>query len=164
MEAKTHWKKNLDSKFISGEDLKSSLNNLSPEMAVVIDRFSDDETFDANKSAKTTITGLYLKDLSGKKLYKPTILNKTNAKFFTKEFGSDYMEDWVNKPVTMFAQADSRHGFVVRFRKYKKPSLLFSTPEFEKCKIAIDSGSYTIDQVKTKYTVSAEVEKLLITK
>lgn len=163
-EIKTHWKKNLDSKFISGEDLKSELNGLKPEMAIVIEKFTDTETFDQNKQAKITVTGLFLKDLNGKALYKPVILNKTNAKFMIKEFGSDFMEDWINKPITLYTVADSRHGFVVRFKKYQLPLLIKNSENFNNCKKAIDSGNYTIDQIKTKYIVSKEVELLLIDK
>ena len=160
-ENKTHWKKNLDSKFISGEDLKSGLNGLKIEMNVIIEKFNDAETFDQSKQSKTIVTGLFLKEIGGKSIYKPTILNKTNAKFLVKEFGSDIMEDWLNKPVTIHAVADSRHGYVVRFKKFKKIDLLKDTPAFEGAKKAIEQGSYTIEHIKIKYSVSAEVEKLL---
>lgn len=164
METKTHWKKNLDSKFISGEDLKGGLNGLKSEMNVVIEKFSDAQTFDQNKQTNTVITGLFLKEINGKSIYKPTVLNKTNAKFLSKEFGSELMEDWINKPVTIWAMPDSRHGFVVRFKKFAKPVLINGSKEYEGCKKAIDSGSYTLEQIKTKYTLSKEVETLLTTK
>ena len=115
---KTHWKKNNDSRYISGEDLKSGLNGLAPEMVVYISAFQDAETFDQAQQTKLVKTGLFLSTMDGKPVYKPVILNNTNAKFLAKEFKSEYMEDWRNHPVIIYAQQDKRHGFVARFRKY----------------------------------------------
>jgi hypothetical protein len=117
----THWKKNNDSRYISGEDLRSGLNGLSSDMVVVIDRFQDAETFDQTKNAKVVKTGFYLKTLDGKNVYKPVILNNTNAKFCRQEFGSEFMEHWLNKPFVLYAMPDKRHGFVARFKKYYPP-------------------------------------------
>jgi hypothetical protein len=120
---KTHWKKNNDSRYISGEDLMSRLKGLKPEMHVVIDRFEDAETFDQTTQSKSVKTGFFLKELNGESVYKPVILNNTNAKFCVKEFGSDFMEDWLNKPLVVYAMPDKRHGFVARFKKYYPPSI-----------------------------------------
>lgn len=162
---KTHWKKNLDTRYIAGEDLKSGLNGLSPEMIVYIDRHNDGETFDQNTQTKKAATILYLKEsATNKPLYKPVVLNTTNAKFFIKETGSEFVEDWVGRPVIMYAQKDSRHGHVVRFKKYIKPTLYKDTPDFLKCYNAIHKNNYTMDQIRTRYEVSSDVEKLLMTK
>lgn len=121
MSEKTHWKKNNDSRYISGEDLRASLKGLKPEMHVVIDRFEDSKTFDQKTQEDVVKTGFWLKDLNGNAVYKPVILNNTNAKFCVKEFGSEYLEDWIGKPLTLYAMADRRHGFVARFKKYIAP-------------------------------------------
>lgn len=123
----THWKKNNDPRYISGEDLKDGVaigKGLAPEMVVMIDSFEDSETFDQNSQKKTIKTGFWLKDLSGKRLYKPVILNNTNAAFCIKEFGSSFMEHWIGKPFVLYAQADKRHGFVARFKKYFPPATI----------------------------------------
>lgn len=120
---KTHWKKNNDSRYISGEDLMSRLKGLKPEMHVVIDRFEDAETFDQTTQSKSVKTGFFLKELNGESVYKPVLLNSTNAKFCVKEFGSDFMEDWLNKPLVVYAMPDKRHGVVARFKKYYPPSI-----------------------------------------
>lgn len=161
---KTHWKKNNDSRYIAGEDLQTEFHGLRKEMNVVIDKFEDTETFDQNKNSKIIKTGLFLKELNGTPLYKPVILNNTNAKFFLKETGSDFMEDWIGVPVVIYAQKDSRHGYVVRFKKYYMPQLVKDSERFHKAKKAIHEQGFTIDQIKKKYQVSAEVEKLLIAK
>tara|TARA_R110000803_G_scaffold210216_1_gene281448 strand:+ start:1538 stop:2068 length:531 start_codon:yes stop_codon:yes gene_type:complete len=118
---KTHWKKNNDSNYVSGEDLFNELKGLLKDFPVKLSSFSDGETFDQNAQAKTVKTVLQFTDLNGVKLYKGVLLNNTSAKFFIKEFGSEFIEDWINKPCNIFAQADRRHGYVVRFKKYYKP-------------------------------------------
>jgi len=158
---KTLWKKNLDSKYISGEDLQLSNKGLKPEMIVTIERFNDDKTFDKNKQADVTVSALYLKEVGGTSLYKPVILNRTNAKFFVKETGSDFMEDWIDKPVIIYACKDSRFGHVVRFKKYVLPVLIKGTKEFDNCKTALIKGTATINKIRTRYQVSSEVEGLL---
>ena len=158
---KTLWKKNLDSKYISGEDLQLSNKGLKPEMVVTIERFNDDKTFDKQKNSDVVVSALYLKEFNGAALYKPVILNRTNAKFFVKETGSDFMEDWLNKPVIVYAQKDSRHGFVVRFKSYVKPNLVKDSEMFKQAKIALEKGTATMDKIKSRYQVSTEVEGLL---
>jgi len=123
MEQLTHWRKRNDTRYISGEDLQAGLNGLRPEMPVVIYKFEDAETFDQQQNSKVMKTGLYLKELNGKDVYKPVILNTTNAKFLKNEFKSDYMEHWVGKPIVLYAQVDKRHGFVARFKKYYPPAV-----------------------------------------
>ncbi len=160
-EQKTHWKKNNDSRYISGEDLKGGLKGLKPEMLVTIEKFNDTDSFDQKSQQSITVTGLFLKEVGGSSLYKPTILNNTNAKVLTNITGSAFMEDWLNKPVLMYAQADKRHGHVVRFRKYNPPVLIPDSENFKACKKAVESGSFTVAQIKLKYNVSPELEKLL---
>ena len=157
---KTHWKKNNDSRYISGEDLKEGLRGLKPEMIVTVVKFSDADSFDQQSQQKITVTGLFLQEVGGKELPKPVILNNTNAKVLTAISGSPFMEDWTGKPVMLFAQADKRHGYVVRFRKYNPPVLTLGTPNFEACKKAVAAG-HSIDQIKLKYSLSAEVEQAL---
>ena len=159
----THWKKNLDSRYISGEDLQAELHGLKKEMVVSIDRFNDTDTFDSSKNEKRIVTGLFLKDSNGVALYKPALLNRINAKFFIKETGSEFVDHWIGIPVIMYAQKDSRHGYVVRFKKYVLPTLVKDSENFNKCYQAIHNNGYTMDQIRKKYQVSSEVEKLLLT-
>lgn len=152
----THWKKNNDSRYISGEDLKSGLRGLKPEMIVVIERFEDSETFDQNNQKKITKTGFWLKELNGKSIYKPVILNNTNANFCVKEFGSDYMEHWIGKPFVLYAQADKRHGFVARFKKYYAPATISDKNALEVLRKATNKA----ELVKAWESLSVEEKKL----
>ena len=157
MEQKTHWKKNIDANFISGEDMQAEIKGLRKEMAVKLQAFSDKESFDQSKNAKTTVTGLNLVDLNTNiPLPKPVILNKTNARFFEKEFGSVYMEDWVGKPVVVYAQPDKRFGFVVRFKKYFPPRTIDFKPFISKLEEAT-----TKEELVTIWTALSPEEKAI---
>lgn len=114
----THWKKNVDSRYISGEDLLNGLKGLRKEMNVQIVSFKDSESYDQKANQKTIVTAISMVDVdTGQMLYKPMILNKTNARFLEKEFNSPYLENWLNKTFTIYAQPDRRHGHVVRCRR-----------------------------------------------
>ena len=43
-----------------------------------------------------------------------------------------------------------------------KPSLKLGSPEYKKVKTALAGGNFTLAQVKTKYVLSAEIEKSLV--
>lgn len=126
MENLTHWKKNNDPRYISGDDLANGDaigKGLRKEMVVTIAKFEDKETFDQNSQSKVTKSGFWLREYpSGNQLYKPLILNNTNAKFCINEFKSEFMEHWLDKPLVLWAMPDKRHGFVARFKKYYAPA------------------------------------------
>jgi hypothetical protein len=162
MENKTHWKKNNDPKYISGEDLKDGIEigkGLAPEMVVIIDRFEDSETFDQNQNAKVIKTGFWLKDLNGNKIYKPVILNNTNADFCIKEFKSQFMEDWLNKPLVLYARPDKRHGYVARFKKYYPPAQISDVNALK-----LIESSKDLDDLKSNFlSLIAKTESLKLT-
>lgn len=124
---KTPWRKNIDPRYISGEDLLNGDTlgkGLRKEMVVCIEKQQDAPAFDQKLQQETTKTSLNLKDLStGKPVYKPVLLNVTRAEFLTKESGgSIFMEDWYGIPFVMYAKPDKRHGHVVAFKKYYPPA------------------------------------------
>lgn len=133
---KTHWKKNNDSTYISGEDLHSELNGLKKDAPVILSSFKNGLTYDQNNNEKVTKTVLYFTDEQGKALYKGVVLNNTSAKFFVSEFKSDYVDDWIGKKCNMYAQVDKRHGFVVRFKKYFAPPI-----DVANCKSTLESAA-----------------------
>jgi len=127
-EEKIPWKKNIDSRYISGEDLKLGIElgkGLAPEMVVTMASFKDVESFDQNAREKVNKTGVFLKTYpEGKMLYKPLILNNTNGQFLSKEIGkgSDFITDFdTEKPFVLYAKPDKRFGHVARCRKYFAP-------------------------------------------
>lgn len=171
METLTHFRKNLDARYVSGEDLKygETLNHgLRPEMVVTISSFEDKETYAQDLKKNVLKTGLFLKEYpSGKAVYKPVILNNTNAKFFANETGSPFMENWLNIPVVLWAMPDSRFGHVARFKKYYPPAqvsdanAIAKLNEAEKTSEALNSvwGELSAEEKKLP-SVLAVVNKL----
>ena len=120
---KTHWKKNIDSNYICGEDMKSSLRGLQPQMDVYLVGFGDGETYDQNQNKKIIKTVLRFKTIDGDVLLKKgVLLNKSAAEIFIVICGSDYVDDWIGIPVCMYAKPDNRFGHVVRFKNYRAPT------------------------------------------
>ncbi len=154
---KTHWRKNLDPRYVSGEDLKNSLHGLRPEMVVCVHEMKDAPTFDQSTQKEVTKTSLWLKDLTTNHvIYKPVILNVSNAKTFAKEFNSDFIEDWYNKPIVLFAQADKRFGHVARFKHYYPPAQVTDTNA-----ITLLNKASSLAELGTIWgTLSAEEKKL----
>jgi hypothetical protein len=158
-ETLTHWKKNNDSRYISGEDLKhgeSLAKGLRPEMVVYIESFENMETFDQNEQKKVVKTGFIMRELIGnKQLYKPVILNNVNAAFCIKEFKSEFMEHWLNKPLVLYAMPDKRHGFVARFKKYFPPAISDVNA------LTILNTSTSLDELRTNWTKLNKQEQAL---
>lgn len=123
-QTKTPWRKNLDKRYICGEDLLLELNGLRKQMIVCLESQIDAPAFDQKTQSEVIKSALWLKDLeTGKKVYKPCLLNVGRAEFLTKESGgSIYMEDWYGLTFVMYAKPDKRHGHIVAFKKYYPPA------------------------------------------
>ena len=157
METLTHWKKNNDPKYISGEDLKDGIainKGLQPEMVVTIVGFEDKETYDQNNQTKVLKTGLFLKDENGKQVYKPLILNNTNAKFLINESKSEFMEHWIGIKAVLFAMPDKRFGHVARFKKYTQPVQVDETA----AKVKLSKAT-TLPELQTSWTSLSAAEQ-----
>ncbi len=162
MEQKTPWRKNLDPRYISGEDLLVGMNGLKKEMVVTIAKFTDVPTFNQKEQKDVTSTAIWLMDYETKKLiYKPVILNVGRGKFLSKELGNGslYIEDFsTDIPFVMFAQADSRHGHVVRFRKYYPPAQISDANA-----IKLLESSKDLEELKKNYLSLSNDEQRLTT-
>jgi len=158
---KTPWRKRLDPRYISGEDLLNGLEmkkGLKKEMVVCIEKQEDAPAFDQKEQKEVLKTSLWLKDLeTGKPIYKPCLLNVTRAEFLTKESGgSIYLEDWYGIPFVMYAKPDKRHGHVVSFKKYYAPAQI--TPDAALTKLRACS---TKEELVTAWTALTGAEKAL---
>lgn len=123
-QTKTPWRKNLDKRYISGEDLILGLKGLQKEMLVCIHKNEDAPAFDQKLQAEVIKSSLWLKNLyTNEVIYKPCLLNVGRAEFLQKESGgSIFMEDWEGLPFIMYAKPDKRHGYIVAFKKYYPPA------------------------------------------
>ena len=95
---KTHWKKNFDYRFLSGDELKG-------EVVVTIERIVTEEVFNPSSNSKEKALAVYF---VGKK--KGVVLNKTNAKAIVKVTGSPYQEDWIGKKIIIYPKSGKFFG------------------------------------------------------
>lgn len=157
----TPWRKNLDKRYISGEDLlngESMKKGLRKEMAVTLVKFNDAPAFDQKKQTEIDKTALWLAEYpSGKKLYKPCLLNVTRGEFLSKEIGggSLFIDHFAtDKPFVIYAKPDRRHGHVVAFKKY------YAAPTIDDKKaIATLGDSTTMDELKSNWSLLSKEEQ-----
>lgn len=163
-EVKIPWRKNLDKRYISGEDLKygeSMGKGLREEMVVTMAKFNDAPAYDQNAKAEVTKTAIWLNEYpSGKPLYKPALLNVINGQFLSKEIGngSIYITDFdYTKPFIIWAQPDSRHGHVARFKKYYPPVTISDTAAIAK----LNGAEKTSEALNAVWAELSDAEKKL---
>jgi len=154
MKELTHWKKLINPIYIGaysiekGKDLNVTIEKVVREMVI------------GNGGKKEECTVAYLKG------QKPFILNRTNSKMITRLLGTPYIEEWAGKSITLFISTTKVAGGdnveCLRIRpvlpQSELPTLLVSdVVNFENVKIAIGNG-YTLEQIKTKWTIPHETQ------
>lgn len=95
---------------------------------------------------------------------KPMVANSTNLKRIAKLLGSPFVEDWTNKRITLTTEKVKAFGEIhdavrVSTKPVAKPVL--EGTNIIKAKAALKAGSATMETIKAKYVVSAEVEAAL---
>src|SRR5574343_1147781 len=149
---KTHWKTLINPDYIgayllNGKDLKVKIEKVVRELVT------------GTGSKKEECTVAYL---TGQK---PFIVNRTNAKTISKVVGSPYIEDWANQSITLYPTVTKLKGEDVECLRVRDlqplPVLNEAHEKFKAVQQAVRSGSFTMDQVRTKYPVSPEIEKLI---
>ena len=161
METKlTHWKKLENPDYIGaysieqGKDLIVTIEKVVREMV----------TGTGGKKEECSVA--YLKG------QKPFILNRTNQKTISKVAGTPYIEQWAGKQIILYVAHIKAFGEdnveCLRVRpilpQVTLPELKETdTVNFDKVFLGMQNG-YTIEQVRTKWNVSNEVEQLLTAK
>lgn len=89
---------------------------------------------------------------------KPMILNVTNCKAIAKAHGSEYIEDWSGKEVTLFTTQVSAFGtttMAVRIEQTApKPKPFISDDKFKKAEQSIKDGKTTIEKILNVYQLT----------
>lgn len=157
---KTHWKKLHNPDYIGAYTL---MDGQLHEMVVSIASIAREKVIGADgKKDECTVAKLYGQ--------KPFILNATNQKTLTKLFDSPYIEDWVNRPFTIYVSkvriaGESVDALRIRPEHPKPPQLPELTPQHEKWAGAIEalkSGKTTIEAIRKAFILSQQNEQLLI--
>lgn len=164
-DVKIPWRKNLDKRYISGEDLLMGAEmgkGLRKEMVVTMAKFEDAPAFDQKEQKEVDKTAIWLREFpSGKMLYKPMLLNVKNGEFLSNELGdgSMYITDFdTSKPFVIYAMPDKRHGHVCRCKKYNSAATITDTNAITKL-----SACTTLAEVATAWSELTPAEKNLPT-
>lgn len=162
METKTHYKKLSHPLYIGAYELMLNEKE-NKELPVKIESVKREMvTGPDGKKEECTIMTI--------PPHKPMILNATNQKALTKAIGSPFIEDWSGKMVTLYvakvrAFGETLDALRIRDVLYTPPALPVLNEKHEQwsnVKKALKDGSRTIAQIKEKFTVSAENEKLIL--
>lgn len=154
---KTHWKKLNNPNYLGAYSLLDG--SKEPKITAKITKVITEGVKNAKGTEQCRV--MYLEG------YKPMILNSTNSKTIEKIYNTPYIEDWVGKMVTIYVARIKAFGEYVdalriKFELPKKelPILKTDTVAFNKVKKALIEG-YTLEQIKTKYTIPKKIETLL---
>jgi hypothetical protein len=157
---KTHWLQSPNKNYLGhwdlpgGKDLTLTIKSAGwEEVENPVLRKDDPKKFQSCKVVR------FVED------YKPFICNQINAQSIIKSTGIKYMEDSIGCKINFyvgihFDRAAKENIDCIRIRNQSAaslPELKINTPEFKKVVAGIKNG-FTMDQVKTKYTVSQETE------
>jgi predicted RNA binding protein with dsRBD fold (UPF0201 family) len=157
---KTHFKKMVNPDYLGSWDLMDAEGNFIKKTvtikAVVVKKVHD------GNGGETDCMVIELNEC------KPIIANSTNRKAIAKSVKSVFVEDWVGQKLVLYVEKVSAFGAIhdaIRVVKtpYKLPKLIADSEDYNKCLKAILNG-FTIEQVKTKFTLDANMEKLLTDK
>lgn len=112
--SKTHWKQLVNMDYIGAYALPDG-NDLTLTIKEVVR-----ELVTGNSGRKEQCMVMYFQEPQ----YKPMILNRTNAKTISSLFGSNYVEDWAGKRITLYGST-TRFGpdtvECLRIRPYAPP-------------------------------------------
>jgi len=153
---KTHWKKLTNPNYLGAYSLDPGQELVATIESVTIENVKGAD----GKEEQCTVA--YLKG------HKPIILNKTNCKAITKAYGTPYIEEWAGAKVVIFAKKVRAFGewveaLRIKPEQPKKETLTKDHPKYNSIVEAL-KGGYTIDQVKTKYDISKQLEAELCKK
>jgi hypothetical protein len=149
----THWKKLRNPLYLGAYDFEPK-----EERNLVISKIEKLPVMGADGKSEDCTVVNFLDS-------KPIILNSTNAKAISKATGSNYIEDWVGKTVTLFTQKIRAFGESVDALRIKAntPKVLqpINAEHFAKGLQAIKAGTYTAEKLKAAYQLTPEQIKQL---
>ena len=107
--AKTNWKKLANKDYLGSWDIEGG------DLVLTIRNITQKEVKNPQGKDEEVIV------CEWKENYKPMILNVTNCKAIAKAYGSEYIEDWIGKRVSLFTTMVSAFGDTteaIRIRPY----------------------------------------------
>ena len=155
---KTHFKKLKNPTYLGSWDLADENGKFIDKIVTLVD-VKKEMVHDGNGGKEECVTAT-IKE--GKSL----ILNATNLKTIAKVFDSNFIEDWAGKKIVLTVKKIKAFGefhdaLRVLPQAPKKEELNPTHPSWGAAKEAIKNGKTTIEQIKTKYTISDENTKAI---
>lgn len=147
--AKTHWKNLVDTRFIGAHTLPDG-----QDMTVTITSVArETHTMDDGKEDHYLVA-----QLAG---HLPMILNTTNAKTIQRLYGS-YIEDWVGKPITLYASTTMLNNDQVECLRIRptppRVKEAISNTRLKRALHQISEGKYTVAQLRERYEITVDQE------
>lgn len=119
---KTHYKKLRNPNFLGSWDLPQG-----KDLVVTITKVENQEVFNPSDNSKEEVVVVELKGV------KPLIANATNCKNIAKACKSDYIEDWVGKPIALYTTKVKAFGDVVDAVRVRPNAPIIRTVKCEQC-------------------------------
>jgi hypothetical protein len=160
METKTHFKKLRNPNYIGSWDLINPDGSYNDKV-VTIAGVKKEMVHDGKGGQSECMTVSFAE-------CKPMVCNSTNAKQIAKLANTPFIEEWAGKQIILTVQkvkafGEQHDAIRVSNKPVVKPTLELNTPTFDKARKAIETKSATVEQIKKKYILSAEVEAALLT-
>lgn len=161
MSEKTHYRKAFNSPYLSSADIVGPTVLTISKVSLV-----DDQT---KKTKEQFNTAFFIeKDLRPGEKLKPMILNAFNSKILKELFKSPFIEDWANKPVTIYVDSNVRFGrdtveglrISPQAPQLEKPRLKKDTPQWINA-VAAFKRDGNLDKVLERVTLTAEDAELI---
>ena len=148
MNTKTHYKVLRNPNYIGGWDL------IDADKTVTIAKVTKEMVHDG-KGGESECCTIHFAEC------KPMVANATNLKRIAKLHNSPFIEEWIGKQIVLTTEKVRAFGEVhdavrVSTKPATKPTMTADT--LAKAKAAIAAGSVTLDAIKKKYTLTAEME------
>lgn len=149
---KTHWKKLQNPDYLGSWDFQPNEIKL-----LTIKKVVQEEVYDQQTRMKDLCSVVYWNEPTQK-----MILNTTNSKAISDLFKSPYIEDWINGKIGVRVEQIKAFGQQMdAVRVCNIPELTPNHPRWEGASKSIQSGQVTIEQIKSRFIISPENEKLL---
>ena len=149
----THWKKLTNPTYLGAYDFTQGEKRVLTIKTVVQDKVKGQD----GKDEECTIC-----HFEGSK---PMILNVTNCKAIAKAYGTNYIEEWSGKKVTLYTSTVSAFGQTVEALRIEQIQPKEKSPmndaRFKQGLKAVKDGITTVEAIKSQYKLSEEQLKEL---
>lgn len=154
---KTHFKKLQNPNYTGSWDLMDKDGNYI-EKVVTIEKTLQQSVNNGNGGVED-LPVIHIKGM------KPVVLNSTNIKAVARITGSNFIEDWVGKEITLYVQKVKAFGEMHDAIRIKKPIAkqkpTIDDDRFNKAVESIKSKEYTKDKLKASFTLTIKQEEAL---